>query len=249
MKFSIITIMLNEAATLQFTLDSVQSQRGVEIEHIIVDGGSTDGSLEIAKKYARQTPYDTKIISQRHRGLYQAINEGIEASTGEIIGILHSNDRYASPDELEAVMAQITSSKREIVYGDIQYIRQNGDDTIFMRKYSARAFDAEKLRSGFCPPHPAIFMTKRLIERYGAYRTDYNIAADFEMMVRLLLANKLPSGYIPRTIAYMTSGGRSSYLSNRLWHNNREKIKALRDNGIDSNPLRLFGRYLYLLKK
>lgn len=240
--------MLNEDLTLPVTLKSVKSQTGVEIEHIIVDGGSTDNSLDIALKYADEASYSVTIVEQSNHGIYEAINQGLSLASGEIIAVLHANDYYASPFELESVVRKFDETHADIVYGNVRFESLISPKKI-TRRYSAALFSPEKLRDGFCPPHPATFIRMSVFQKYGFYATDYKLAADFEMMVRLLLRHRLTTAYLPREIVVMSPGGLSSHLTNRIWHNNREKLHALKSNGEKTSALSLMKRYLYLFKK
>lgn len=249
MKISIITIALNEAKSIGECLNSVSRQTYPDIEHIIVDGGSTDGTLSIVDEYAVSAPYPVKIINQSEcNGLYGAINEGIAHSQGEIIGLLHANDFYNSDNELQIVADAFKTNHTEIVYGNIRYFN-SANPTKTTRIYYARRFKRESLMDGFMPPHPAFFATRRLLTRNGCYPTDLRIAGDFEMIVKLLLVDNEPIVYIDRIIVAMSSGGVSGKIPNRLYRTIFEKHKVLRRNGFDVSIFRLFKRYLYLFHR
>lgn len=248
MRFSIITIVRNEENSLPRALKSVASQTFHNIEHIIVDGESTDKTIEIAKDYADKSDFPVKIINQRGEGgLYDAINQGIAEASGEIIAILHANDFYNTPEELSVIDGVFAANDTQIVYGNIRYFNFGNPNRVG-RVYSASSFRKESLLDGFMPPHPAFFATKEIFRKYGCYPSDLKIAGDFEFMVKTLLKGKEKAVYINRIIVAMSTGGVSARLSNRLYHTIREKRIALKRNGFNVSPFRLLKRYLYLFK-
>lgn len=244
MKITIITVALNEIKTIQKTLSSVAKQSYADIEHIIVDGGSSDGTFELAAEYAKTVKYPVKLIKQTYNGhIYGALNEGIIHASGDIIATLHANDFYTSEDEISKVVDAFTQSGASMIYGNVYFVNSKGKRS---RTYSAKKFKKELLLNGFMPPHPACFIKKELFEKYGLYANEYIIAGDFELLIRMFLNNVEPIAYLDRDIVAMSPGGISQQIKNRIFVTNREKFKALKDNNFNINPIRLLKRYLYI---
>lgn len=249
MKISIITVCLNEANSISATLDSVKMQSYSDIEHIIVDGGSTDDTLRIAKEYANQATYPVKVLHQQSdSGIYGALNEGISHANGDIIATLHANDIYETEEELMQVAKAFMTSDADLVYGDVRYFRPP-NRSLTIRKYSAKYFCRESLLDFFAPPHPATFIKRNIFLSHGLYATDYLIAADFELMVRLILVNRLKTLYIDRCVVAMSMGGLSTSLRHILFTNIKEKRRALRQNNQKCRWISILKRYLYTFKQ
>lgn len=245
-KISVITSVLDESVSLPATLRSVASQDcNTAFEHIIVDGGSTDGSIDLAKRYASESPYPVRIVSRVPRGIYDAINCGISVAEGEYICVLHANDSYSDSGVLSRVCAA-AGSGTDVVYGDAEYIPQHG---LRGRYYSARRFTPSALLEGFAPPHPSMFIARKIFDEIGDYDQSFPIAGDFEFDIRLFLRRGADSVYIPGALTRLTPGGVSASWSNRLIANNREKMRALRKNGYRICPLRLLLRYFRLFDR
>lgn len=245
-KISVITSVLDEAVLLPVTLRSVAAQDcDVEFEHIIVDGGSTDGSLSLAERYAAEAPYPVRIIRSVPRGIYDAINCGIAAAEGEYICVLHANDSYSASDVLRRV-SEVIEPDTDVVYGDAEYIPQHG---LRGRYYSASRFLPSSLLEGFAPPHPSMFIARKIFDEIGDYDLSFPIAGDFEFDIRIFLRRGARHVYIPGAITRLTPGGVSTRWRNRLVVNNLEKIRALRKNGYRVCPLRLLRRYLRLFDR
>ncbi len=244
-RFSVITSVLDEAPTIEATLASVESQTMTacgQVEHILIDGGSTDGSLAIMETYARQAKHEVRLLRQTGKGIYQALNQAIDIAQGEIISILHANDVYTTPDVLSMV-SRAVAPDISVVYGDAEYM---GDSD---RYYSARRFGPKALKCGLQPPHPSMFVTKKTYDEIGTFNTIYSTGADFDFCVRVFLASRLKTLYLPVSLTRLTPGGISATLKNRLFMNNVQKYMALRRNGFKVCPLRLAGRYFYLFDK
>jgi len=234
---TVITITLNSGKKLQRALNSLLRQRNVQIEHIIVDGGSTDCTLSIAEKYKRDATYPVTIIRQKSRGIYAALNEGIAAASGEVIFTLHSDD-YLYSDEIIAEAINLKMQKHvKIVYGDVVYT--DG------RRYSAAHFTPGKLLYGSAPPHPSMLIERSLFEKYGSYDESYLSAGDFDFIVRAVLRGGESTAYLPRTVQCMDSTGRSSTWCYRLRVNMQEKRRSLLSNGFPAPWPKLLLRYLF----
>lgn len=212
MKFSIITVTFNSAKKLQFTIDSLRSQSIKNIEYIVIDGGSTDGTIEIINK---NKDIITKWNSEPDQGIYDALNKGILMATGDCIGILHSDDFYSDSNVLLKVEQKILEGISMGTYSDLQYISSK-DDNIIIRKWIAGIYNREQLKKGWMPPHPTLFLKREVYQKYGLFDTSYKIAADYEIMMRLLWKYKISLGYIPDVLVQMRIGGKSNTLSNTL---------------------------------
>lgn len=244
MKVSIVTVCRNAGRLLLPTLHSLSAQRDVEIESVIVDGASTDDSVDVIKVFAANSGLTVKWVSEPDNGVYNALNKGIAMATGDIVGLLHAGDRLSSHDVLRLVCRQFENSAIDYVYGDVRFVDlSSGRRT---RVYRADRFSPRLLLNGFAPPHPSLYMRRELFDRVGPYREDYVVAADFEYFVRLMLGASASGCYLSVNVVDMEPGGLSSKIVNRLWTNNREKLRALRENGHRVMPLRLLLRYLYL---
>lgn len=246
MKISVITVALNEAESIKKTLDSVAIQKYDNIEHIIVDGGSSDGTFEIASDYAKAANYPVKVIRQTFSGrIYGALNEGISQATGDIIATLHANDYYPTPDELQIVADTFNSSDTSIVYGNIFYTNKKGKRA---GRYSAKNFKKEALLNFFAPPHPAIFIKRKLFDQFGGYSTKYLIAGDFDLMVRFIIVHNQIFQYIDREFVAMSIGGLSTSLRHRLFTNMQEKWKVLKSHNLNCSFFSIINRYIYSIK-
>lgn len=239
MKVSIITVCFNSAATLRDTIESVLAQSATDIEYIVVDGSSTDGTLDILREYEDRI---SRIISEPDDGIYDAMNKGIRACTGDIVGILNSDDFFASSGTLRNVVATFEKDDgADIVIGDVVYV--GADDLAkITRYYSSRRFKPWKLRFGYMPPHPATFVSRQVYEAHGLYSLDYRISSDYEMFIRWLVAAKLPYRRIDEVLVHMRPGGLSTSGFRSSLVLNREIIRACVDNGLYTN-------WLFLLPK
>lgn len=246
MKVTIITATRNNVATIATTIKSVISQTHCDIEYIIIDGASTDGSLEIIQHYARQYPHIIKYVSEPDNGVYNALNKGIRISTGEIVGLLHGNDKFSSHTIVEEVVNAMQDNSVPFVYGDVKYTRVNSDKVI--RYYSSAQFTTQTLLNGIAPPHPSLYMRRELFDTYGLYQEDYLIGADFDMFLRLMIKNNLKGKYLPIDMVTMTTGGLSTRLYHQIFTNNREKYRALKENSCNVSAFLLLKRYLCTLK-
>ena len=242
MLVSIITISKDQAAELPATIDSVSGQTYAGIEHVVVDGESSDGTAAVVASYP-----GVRMVSRRPAGVYDAINQGISCASGEVIGMVHCGDRLASADVVEKVAAAFEADPElDFVFGDVRYVDVRTGRT--RRVYSADRFRLRMLRIGFAPPHPSLYMRRRAVERVGLYKPDYKVAADLDMFVRLFQDRTLHYRYLPMTMVDMSVGGISQQWRNRLILNNKEKLRALRENGLDSSYLTIFRRYWIVLK-
>jgi len=238
MKLSIITTTFNSTKTVEGTIKNVLNQVGVEVEYIIIDGGSIDGTLEIVNKYKNRI---AKIVSEPDGGMYEAMNKGIKLATGEVVGILNSDDVYADNDVLKKMMAEFEKTGADCVWGDLIYVTDKNPNTPW-RIWKSSPYQVGSFQKGWHPPHPAFFVKREVYEKYGLFRTDLSTAGDFELMLRFLEKNKIFSSYLPQTLVRMRTGGQSNKsLYNHLraiWYSYR----AFKLNGLKISPL-------FILKK
>lgn len=241
MKISIITTTYNSASTLRTTFDSVLSQNYEDIEYWVIDGGSKDETIDVIKEYESKFNGRMHWISEPDKGLYDALNKGIERSTGDVVGILNSDDFFSSDDVLELVAANIKGV--DAVYGDIHFVSPENLNKC-VRYYSSRNFRPWAMRFGYMPAHPSFYARREVYEKYGLYALDYKLAADYDMMVRLFCKYKITSRYVSKDFVTMRTGGMStSSIANRI-QLTKEDAKACRRYGIYSNFLMCSVKYI-----
>jgi glycosyltransferase len=231
MKLTIITPVLNAGPTITSCLQSVQRQR-VPIEHIIVDGNSTDDTLD---KIRALKTNNTEIISEPDSGPYHAVNKGILAASGEVVGILNADDRYAACDILRTVASVFKQRHIDACYGDLVYVdRKFGTKVI--RYWKSSPLDTERFYSGWMPPHPTFFVRRKVYRSFGLFNLDLGSSADYELMLRFLFKYRISTRYIPRVMIMMRAGGMSNAsLKNRLIANRNDRL-AWKVNGLTPRP-------------
>lgn len=207
MIISIITATYNSAKTLERTFQSVLNQTFKEIEYWVIDGGSTDGTLDIVRKYEPIFGERMHWISERDKGIYDAMNKGVSRCTGDIIGLLNSDDFYTTPEVLEDIVHAF-SSDVDAVYGDVHFVKI--DDEKKVRYYSGCLFRPWMVRLGYMPPHPSLYLRRSVYEKYGLYKSNYRISADFEIIARLFYKYKIPYKYLHKDMVTMRMGGVST---------------------------------------
>lgn len=240
MKISIITVVYNRAATIERAIRSVLGQSYNNIEYIIVDGASKDGTTEIIQQYKERIH---TIVSEKDNGMYDALNKGIRLATGDVVGILHADDEFAN-DQVIATIANRFSANVEVeaVYGDVGFVRKDQDDKI-VRYYSSAIFRTKLFTWGFMPAHPTFFCYRRFFEEFGYYRTDLQIAADFDLLLRFLRKHQLYAVYIPEMLVKMNMGGKSTNGLSSTLRINKEIKQILKDHQLPSSYVRLYARY------
>lgn len=239
MKITIITICYNSVATLEKTILSVAKQTYENIEYIIIDGNSNDGTIDIIKKHESNI---SKWISEPDNGLYDAMNKGIAMATGDLIGILNSDDTFYSPTVIEDIIAFHSLNSYDASVGDI--IQHNAEGKT-VRVYSSKNWTPEKLKIGFMPPHPSIFFRKELFSHYGNYDLGFVIGADYELITRFFLKNKIVWNYSGITTTAMLVGGLSSSGSSSYKLITKEIQKALSMNEIPFSPIKIQFRFIW----
>lgn len=243
MIISIITVTFNSSKTLRDTIRSVLSQSFLDIEYIIVDGLSNDKTVDIIKEYEPLFQGRLKWISETDNGLYDAMNKGIRMATGDIVGIINSDDFYHREDIIEKVVEVFKTSTVQAVYGDVRFVRSNNLDKT-VRYYSSKYFFSSLFRYGFMPAHPTFFTYRHYFKEFGFYKTDYKIAADYELLIRFLYIHHLKSRYLALDFMKMRMGGAStaSVKSNMLL--NKEIVRACKENGIWTCRGMIFLKYI-----
>lgn len=242
MTISIITATFNSAATVRDTIESVLRQTYKDIEYIIKDGGSKDDTLAICREYEPRFGGRMKIISCPDTGIYDAMNQGIEAATGDVVGILNSDDFYTSDDVLATINAALERDDCDAVYGDIHYVKSDNLERC-VRYYSSRNFTRERMMQGYIPAHPSFYCRREVYQKYGLFDTSFRIAADFEQLLRLIYIEKIRIKYIEKDFVTMRMGGASTSGIKSHVRIMKDHLRAFKKNKIKNNVFRLSLRY------
>ena len=238
MKISIITVCYNSAKTIEDTLKSVANQKDVNIEHILIDGASTDETIKIIKQYDSVTT----LISEPDKGIYDAMNKGIALATGEIIGTLNADDFYANDHVLSEVSRIFLDPNINACYGDLVYVSEvNAAKTV--RFWKSNNYKSGLFKSGWMPAHPTFFVRKNVYEQLGKFNLNYKIAADFELLFRFIEKNKVKTRYLPKVLIKMRLGGTTNKSISNIINQNKEIIAILRDYYVD------FTMFKFIVKK
>ncbi len=231
MKISIITAVLNGGTTIGDTVRSVLNQTYKNFEHIIIDGGSTDETVEVIKRY---TDGIAKIISEPDHGIYDALNKGLRVSSGDVVGVLNGDDLYAHDRVLHLVADVFENRGVDSCYGDLQYIDRNDTNRV-IRHWKSSEYRHGKFRWGWMPPHPTFFVKREIYEKFGYFDTNFRIAADYELMLRFLEGNRITTHYIPHVLIKMRVGGVSNRSLRNIVLKSYEDYKAWRVNQLNSH--------------
>lgn len=239
MKFSVITVCFNNAATIAETLDSVAAQTCSNVEHIVIDGASHDGTQDIvAAKGSRVSHH----VSEPDAGIYDAMNKGVALASGDVICMLNADDVYAGDHVLSVVERQMRAHGLDALLGDVAYVNPSNPGRP-VRRYDSGRFSPNRISWGWMPAHPALFLRRMVYERTGPFRTDYRIAGDFEFVVRAFKDGHLRYAHWPEVLVMMRTGG----VSTAGWRNtlllNHEVLRACRENGIPTNMFKLLSKY------
>jgi glycosyltransferase involved in cell wall biosynthesis len=231
LKVSIITVVLNGAGTIKDTIKSVLSQDYPDIEYIVIDGGSTDETLRILADYQGKI---SKCVSGQDKGIYDAMNKGIKLSTGDIIAALNSNDIYADKSIVSQIVKHIQENNLDAAYGDLAYVYPENTGRI-KRYWKAGTYQQGAFFKGWVPPHPTFFCRKQIFEKYGYFNDTFQIAADFELMLRFIEKHQIKVGYLPKVLVKMRTGGKANALMGIL-RGNHEILTSFRLNGFHLSP-------------
>lgn len=228
MKISIITAVYNRADTIGDAMRSVQAQAYDPVEHVIVDGASRDRTRMVVEELRHS---QTRFVSEPDEGIYDAINKGMRLASGDILGLMHSDDVFAHDGVLGKVAAAFADPGIDMVYGDLHYVSKQ-DLSRVIRVWRAGEFTPGLLARGWMPPHPTLYVRRSVIERHGGYDTSYRIAADYDAVLRWFGAARLRSAYIPDVLVKMRIGGESNRSLGRILAKSREDLRALREHGV-----------------
>lgn len=228
LKLSVITAVYNREDTVAQAISSVAAQSYSDVEHVIIDGASTDGTLDAVQSLARP---GMRVISEPDRGIYDALNKGIRNATGDVVGLMHSDDFFAHDRVLEKVAMAFASTGAEAVYGDLDYVAAE-DTSKVIRHWRSGEFTPQVLARGWMPPHPTLFVRREAMMRLGLYNTDYRISADYEAILRWFGKGGLSLTYIPEVLVKMRVGGESNRSLGRIIQKSHEDYRALRTNGV-----------------
>ena len=234
MKISVVTAVYNRRETVAEAIQSVASQKCRDLEYLVIDGMSSDGTAEAVE---RHRPHIDQSIRENDCGIYDALNKGVAAATGDIVGFLHADDLFADDMAIQRIVNKFAGGNFDAVYGDLTYVDFNDPGKI-IRYWRSKDFNRRKFRFGWMPPHPTVYVRKEIYEKFGTYRTDLGSAADYECMIRLMYRYKIRVGYIPHVQVKMRVGGESNAsIKNRLNANQADR-NAWIENGY-SPPLGL----------
>lgn len=243
---SIITATYNSESTILETILSVHSQKGVEIEHIVIDGASTDRTLELVARH----PYVTKCVSEPDEGIYHAMNKGISLAEGDIVGILNSDDTYSDERVLDSVVRVFERTGADVVYGDLDYVHPK-DPSRIVRSWKSGKYRKDSFKWGWMPPHPTFFVKREVYLENGLFNLNVGTSADYELMLRFMHVRGLKSAYIDQVLVKMRAGGASNESFAARWKANRNDRRAWEINGARPywftmylKPMRKVGQYL-----
>ena len=227
-KISVVTAIFNSQDTLEQALASILSQSYPAVEMIVIDGASTDGSLDILERYRQ---YFGVLISESDGGIYDALNKGIKSATGDVIGFLHADDVLQNSEVLCKVAAAFSDPGVDAVYGDLVYVARNNIDNV-LRYWRGGIYTDKSFQHGWMPPHPTFYVRRSIFERLGGFDTRYRIAADYDLVLRFLAVEKIRSIYIPEVMVRMRVGGISNQSLKSIVHKSLEDIVILRRNNL-----------------
>ena len=239
MKVSVITTTFNSAKSIESCLCSVLNQNYNNIEYLIIDGESKDQTLAILNKFVADFN-QIRIFSEKDKGMYDALNKGINLASGDIIGFIHSDDFLESNDIINQIVSMIKSESLDGVYGDLQYINRNNPQTI-IRSWKSLDYHQSLLERGWMPPHPTLFLKKEVYEKHGLFDLSYKISADYDFILRIFKDSELKFGYIPKVITKMRTGGISNRNLKNIIKKSIEDYRAIRSNNV--------GNFLTLIRK
>lgn len=239
-KVSIVTVAYNSEKYIADCIRSVLFQTYSNIEYIVIDGSSNDNTLKIVNDLNKNG--NIKIVSEPDNGIYDAMNKGIKLSTGDIVGIINSDDFFCHNGIIERIVNEFIDNDIDAVYGDVQFVNpSNINKTV--RYYSSKRFNPNKFKFGFMPAHPSFYINREFFEKYGYYKTDYKIAADFELLLRFILKNKIKCSYIGMPFVTMRTGGVSNVSLRSNFILNKEIIKACKENSVKTNIFKVYSKY------
>ena len=226
MKISIITIAYNSENSISDAINSVLSQTYPDIEYIIVDGKSKDKTVEIVKSYGNKI---SKFVSEPDKGIYDALNKGIEMASGDMVGFMHSDDLFADEHVIEKVAGLFKENDVDSIYGDLNYVFKNDTNKI-LRYWKSGEFSLSRLKFGWMPPHPTFYVKRKIYEKYGGFDIDFKISSDYDSMLRFLGKYKISTAYLPEVMIKMRVGGASNRSLKNIIRKSTEDFRAIRKN-------------------
>lgn len=239
MKISVITVCYNSAQTLGRALQSVADQNWPDVEHIVIDGGSTDNTADILETFRSRLAY---VVSEPDKGIYDAMNKGLAQASGDVICFLNADDQYASNDVLSIVATEMQDRKIDALAGNAVFFKA-GNPSKIVRRYRSDRFTPERLSWGWMPAHPALFLRSEIVRRVGSFKSDYKIAGDFEFIIRAFHGHSVRYRHLPKILVRMQAGG----ISTGGWRSklklNQEVLRACRENGLPTNLLKIMSKY------
>ena len=239
MKVSIITVTYNAGTTIRDTIESILAQDYHHIEHIIIDAASKDNTAEIVRSYGDRI---AKFVSEPDRGMYDGMNKGIKLATGDVVAILNADDVYIDSRVVSTIVEQFEQHQVDSVFGDLVYVNHTDPDKV-VRYYSSASFHPGKFAYGWMPAHPTFVVKRWAFDRYGFFKTDYKIAADYELLIRFLAIHQISYHYIPQVLVKMRTGGASTANLSSNWILNREIVRGCLENGIQTNMTKVLSKY------
>jgi glycosyltransferase involved in cell wall biosynthesis len=245
MKLSVVTVCRNARDTIGAALDSIHGQTHTGVEHIVVDGASTDGTLEILQSRGDRI---AKLISEPDDGLYYAMNKGVFAATGAYLGFLNSDDIYQDERALERVAAALSSGEWDSSHGDLVYVHSSDPGKV-LRYWKSRPYEPGMFEAGWHPAHPTLFVRTKILQELGGFDTRYRYHADFDLMVRLFIDRKITSTYIPRVLVRMRSGGHTNRSLRNVYRGNRESYVIAKRFGVATSPFWIIKKLAYRVRQ
>lgn len=227
-RFSVVTVAYNSARTIADTLRSVGEQTYPHLEHVVVDGASSDETLSIVRRYAKDT---TVMLSERDRGIYDAMNKGLRLASGDFVGFLNADDVFANPDVVADIARVAAAPGVDAVYGDLVYVDQMRPER-YIRYWRSGLYSRSGLRLGWMPPHPTLYVRRSLLQQLGDFDTRFRISADYDFMLRLLGTPQVDVRYLPTVLVQMRTGGASNRSISAMIRKSAEDLRALRKNRI-----------------
>ncbi|MFA0052399.1 glycosyltransferase family 2 protein [Vibrio breoganii] len=228
MKVSIITATYNSAKTIFDTLRSLEEQTYQDIEYIIIDGASKDNTLKVIQSQCSRV---STVISENDQGIYDALNKGIKAATGDVVGFLHSDDLFAYPEAVQDIVDTFLKNDSQAIYADLEYVAKDDTDKT-VRLWTSGDYARNDLKKGWMPPHPTFYMKRELYEQYGLFDLSFKIAADYDSLLRYLWVNKVSMAYLPKVLIKMRVGGASNRSLSNIIQKTKEDIQALKNSSL-----------------
>jgi glycosyltransferase involved in cell wall biosynthesis len=239
MRISVITVCFNSASTIDRALQSVAIQDWPDIEHIVIDGASRDGTLDVIERHRHHLAV---VVSEPDKGIYDAMNKGLAKATGDIVCFLNADDAYAASDVLSQVAHEMALHRLDALFADVAFFKPDAPDRV-VRRYRSGRFHPDRLAWGWMPAHPALFMKRSIYQQLGGFRTHFRIAGDFDFIARAFGPGQLRYRHLTRVLVRMQAGGVSNAGLRSKWRLNQEVLRSCRENGIRTNLFKILSKY------